>query len=60
MRAAAHSPRETTFAPKPRAATARMTAGVSFALTLNWRTIGSGKASRTAAQAASSAARSVA
>ena len=58
-RARAHSPRDTTFAPKPRSVTARMTAGTSLALTENWRTIGSGKASRTSAQAASSVARSM-
>ena len=53
-RASAHSPRETTFAPNPRAATCAMTAGTSFALTEYCRTIGSGNAAATAAQAASS------
>ena len=46
-RASAHSPRETTFAPNPRAATAAMTAGTSLALTEYWRSHGSGNASRT-------------
>ena len=58
-RARAHSPRETTFAPNPRSATAPITAGTSFALTEYWRTIGSGNAATTDAHAASSAARSV-
>ena len=59
-RAAANSPRDTTFAPNPRAATAAMTAGVSSALTEYCRSQGSGNASVTAAQAASSASMSVA
>ena len=48
-RARAHSPRDTTFAPKPSAATAAMTAGTSLALTEYWRSHGSGNAARTAA-----------
>jgi hypothetical protein len=39
--------------------TAAITGGTSFALTENWRMIGSGKAAVAAAQAASSVARSV-
>ena len=58
-RASAHSPRETTFAPNPREATWAMTAGTSFALTEYCRMIGSGNAAVTAAQAASTVARSV-
>ncbi len=58
-RASVHSPRETTFAPKPRVATALMTAGTSLALTEYCRTHGSGKASRTADAAPSRVARSV-
>ena len=58
-RAAAHSPRETTFAPSPRAATAAMTAGTSFALTENCRSHGSGNAAADRVAAASRAARSV-
>jgi hypothetical protein len=66
--AAAHSPRETTFAPKrnrsappsvDRRQTARITAGTSFALTLYWRIQGSGNAVATSAAAASIAAASV-
>jgi hypothetical protein len=48
------------LAPKPRAAIAAMTAGVSLALTEYWRIHGSGKASRTAAHAPSRACGSVA
>ena len=58
-RASVHSPRDTTFAPNPRAVTAAITAGTSLALTEYCRTIGSGNASRTAAAASSSVARSV-
>ena len=58
-RAAAHSPRETTFAPNPRAATSATIAGTSFALTEYCRIHGSGNAARIALAAASSSARSV-
>ena len=58
-RAIAHSPRDTTLAPKPRAVTSATISGMSLALTEYWRIHGSGKASRTAAAARSSVARSV-
>jgi hypothetical protein len=57
--ATAHSPRETTFASKPRSTTSRTMPATSFALTENARSHGSGKAARTASQAASRVARSV-
>jgi hypothetical protein len=59
-RASAHSPRDTTFAPKPWLDSSPMTAGTSLALTEYWRTIGSGKAAATSAAAAASVARSIA
>ena len=58
-RAIAHSPRDTTLAPKPRAVTSATISGMSLALTEYWRIHGSGKASRTVAAARSSVARSV-
>jgi hypothetical protein len=57
--ARAHSPRDTTFAPKPFAATAAITAGTSLALTEYCRRIGSGNATATSRHADSSVARSV-
>jgi hypothetical protein len=58
-RAIAHSPSETTFAPKPRLVTSLTMAGTSLALTEYWRIHGSGKAVRMVAAARSSSARSV-
>src|SRR5688572_14072108 len=54
-----HSPRETTFAPKPWPATAATIGPTSFALTEYWRMIGSGNADVTAAHASARVTRSV-
>jgi len=58
-RAIAHSPLDTTFAPRPRACTIPTIAATSFALSENWRTIGSGKAAASSRVDASSVAMSV-
>ena len=58
-RATAHSPRDTTLAPKPRAATSATIAGTSLALTEYWRIHGSGKATASGRGGRVSAARSV-
>ena len=59
LRATAHSPEETTFAPSPVEARRATTAGTSFALSENARSHGSGKASRSSAAAAPSSATDV-
>src|SRR5262249_15051373 len=59
FRAIAHSPRETTFAPRPAAPKRRTTPATSFALTEYWRIHGSGKAAASSLAAASTAAWSV-
>ena len=58
-RARAHSPRETTFAPSPSLASSAMIAGTSFALMLNCRIQGSGKAASNSRAAAARPATSV-
>ena len=50
-RAIAHSPPETTFAPRPNPCRTVTTPATSFALTENWRMIGSGNATASSAAA---------
>ena len=58
-RAIAHSPPDTTFAPRPNPCSTATTPETSFALTENWRMIGSGNATASSAAAARRTATSV-